>query len=118
ANPLACAVAACNYRRLLADPPDAPQQLQRFWMQALQPLGEHPRVKDVRIRGSIAAIEMDVPGGYLAEIGRAMRQTCLEHGVLLRPLGSVLYAMPPFCTSNASLQQIVNAMKAAVKRCG
>ena len=49
--------------------------------------------------GAIAAAELKVPGGYLADVGRRLRMSCLEQGVLLRPLGSVLYAMPPFCTS-------------------
>ena len=115
ANPLACAVAACNFRQLLAQPPQAPERIERFWTQTLSPLAEHPRVKDVRIRGSIAAVELDVEGGYLADAGRAMRQKCLEHGVQLRPLGSVLYALPPYCTSDESLQRIVDAMVVAVR---
>ena len=73
------------------------------------------RVKDVRIRGSIAAVELDVEGGYLADVGRTIRLKALEMGVLLRPLGSVLYAMPPYCTSPESLQKIADAMHAAVK---
>ncbi len=115
ANPLACAIAVCNYRRLLAQPPDAPQRLERFWTQALAPLRDHPRIKEVRIRGSIAAIEIDAAGGYLADIGAAMRRACLERGVFLRPLGSVIYAMPPFCAAPASLQQIADALIHAVE---
>ena len=49
-------------------------------------------------------------GGYLAEIGQKIRRSCLEDGVLLRPLGNVLYAMPPLRTSRASLEKIVEAM--------
>jgi adenosylmethionine-8-amino-7-oxononanoate transaminase/dethiobiotin synthase len=114
ANPLACAVAVCNYRHLLAQPSEAPMQMERFWTKALAPLRNHPRVREVRVRGSIAAIELDADGGYLAESGAAMRRACLERGVFLRPLGSVLYAMPPFCASPASLQQIAAAMIHAV----
>lgn len=119
ANPLACAVAVCNYRQLLgrtvagrsgSEPPHAPAHMERFWTQALAPLRDHPRVKDVRIRGTIAAVELDAAGGYLADIGATMRRACLEWGVFLRPLGPVLYAMPPFCTSSESLQRIADAM--------
>ena len=69
---------------------------------------------EVRIRGSIAAIEIDAERGYLADVGRTMRLRCLEMGVFLRPLGNVLYAMPPFCTSNESLARIAGAMTRAV----
>ena len=114
ANPLACAVAACNLKLLLSQPLDAPQRFERFWTDSLTSLRDHSRVKDVRIRGTIAAIEIDDAGGYLAQIGRTMRRVGLEHGVMLRPLGNVLYAMPPLCTSSASLQRIAAAMSAAV----
>jgi adenosylmethionine-8-amino-7-oxononanoate aminotransferase len=115
ANPLACAVAACNVRQLLAQPPDAPRRFERFWSQAFEKLRSHPRLRDVRIRGSIAAIEVDAEGGYLAEAGRDMRRKCLERGVFLRPLGPVLYAMPPYCTSLDSLEKIADAMIAAIQ---
>jgi adenosylmethionine-8-amino-7-oxononanoate transaminase/dethiobiotin synthase len=114
AHPLSCAVAAANLEWLLREPPTAPQRFERFWTEALGSLRGRPRVKDVRIRGTIAAIELDLPGGYLAEAGRAMRQRCLEQGVFLRPLGNVLYALPPFGTSDESLNRVAEAMCAAV----
>jgi adenosylmethionine-8-amino-7-oxononanoate transaminase/dethiobiotin synthase len=116
AHPLACAVACANMELLKRRGTlEKPRAMEQFWRHALDPLRREPNVKDVRIRGSIAAVELDVPGGYLADVGRTMRQKALEMGVLLRPLGSVLYAMPPFCTSKASLERIAEAMHAAVK---
>ena len=62
---------------------------------------------------------MDVgSGGYLADVGRRMRAACIDRGVLLRPLGNVLYAMPPLCTSDESLDRIVAAMRAAILAAG
>jgi adenosylmethionine-8-amino-7-oxononanoate aminotransferase len=115
AHPLACAVAAANWKMLTAAPNPAPQKMQAFWNEALQPLRHHPQVREVRVCGTIAAVEMKAPGGYLAEVSRHMRIRCLEHGVLVRPLGPVLYAMPPLCTSQASLERIAHALIQAVK---
>jgi adenosylmethionine---8-amino-7-oxononanoate aminotransferase len=116
AHPLACAVAFANTMLLdRKETLEKPLAMERHWRQAIEPLRREPNVKDVRIRGSIAAVELDVDGGYLADVGRKMRVKALEMGVLLRPLGSVLYAMPPFCTSPNSLQRIADAMHAAVK---
>ena len=112
-HPLACAVAVANWK-LLAKPNPVPLQMEEFWKTSLEPARGLPKVRDVRVRGTIAAIELDVSGGYLADIGRHMRRTCLEDGVLLRPLGSVLYAMPPLCTSQGSLARIARAMFRAV----
>jgi len=116
AHPLACAVAVANWKMLTAGPLVAPQRMEPFWQETLAPLRALAHVRDIRIRGTIAAIELDLPGGYLAAAGRELRLHCLERGVLLRPLGSVLYALPPFCTSDASLEKIATAMKDAVAR--
>jgi adenosylmethionine-8-amino-7-oxononanoate aminotransferase len=114
AHPLACAVAIANWKLLTSAPLQRPREMESFWKEALADLRRHPKVKELRIRGSIAAIELTVPGGYLAQAGQRMRQKCLERGVLLRPLGNVLYALPPYCTSRQSLQQIAAAMTAAI----
>jgi adenosylmethionine---8-amino-7-oxononanoate aminotransferase len=115
AHPLACAVAAANWKLLTAGPLSRPHEMEEFWNTALTPLKEHRRAKEVRVCGTIAAVEVDAAGGYLAEAGRRMRETCLARGVLLRPLGSVLYALPPWCTSAESLEKIIAAMRAAVE---
>jgi adenosylmethionine---8-amino-7-oxononanoate aminotransferase len=115
AHPLACAIAAANLAWLQREPPTAPARFEAFWNEALSPLRDLPLVKDLRIRGTIAAIELDAAGGYLADVGRAMRLRCLEQGVLLRPLGNVLYALPPFGTSHDSLRRIAEAMRCAVE---
>jgi adenosylmethionine-8-amino-7-oxononanoate aminotransferase len=115
AHPLACAVAVANWQMLTAGANPVPRRMESFWHAALGPLRGHPQVCDVRVCGTIAAVEVRGPGGYLAEVGRCLRRRCLEEGVLVRPLGAVLYAMPPFCTSEASLERIAQAMTVAVQ---
>lgn len=115
ANPLACAVAAANWRLLSDDRWQKDSgRIEAFWQKNLSLLQELPVVKDVRICGTIAAVELDVPGGYLADIGPRIRQLAISRGVLLRPLGSVVYALPPLCTSEESLQRIAEAISASV----
>jgi adenosylmethionine-8-amino-7-oxononanoate aminotransferase len=140
AHPLACAVAVANWKLLTKAFPQtpartetsevlktskvcstraiaqAPARMESFWRNKLCPLQDHPNVKDVRIRGSIAAIELQGDGGYLAQAGRHLRLSCLEDGVLLRPLGSVLYALPPLGISQSSLERVAEAMIRAVRQ--
>lgn len=118
AHPLACAIAVRNLRLLTPESLHAPGRMAAFWTEALAPLRAHPRVKDVRVCGSIGAVELDVPGGYLADVGRLLRAECVRRGVLLRPLGAVLYALPPLGTAPASLERIAEAMTAAVNSLG
>jgi adenosylmethionine-8-amino-7-oxononanoate aminotransferase len=116
AHPLACAVAAANWRGLLGGGWRADAaRIEAVWQRSLRPLADRPGVKEVRIRGTIVAIEFNVAGGYLADIGRQMRRVCVDQGVFLRPLGNVLYALPPFCTSDESLAKIVAAMEMCVR---
>lgn len=114
AHPLACAVALANMPITRACVPQIPQAIEAFWKTGLAGVDEMAGVREVRIRGLVAAIEIDAPGGYLADVGRAMRHAALERGVLLRPLGNVIYALPPMRTSRSSLDRIADALKAAV----
>lgn len=114
ANPLACAVAVANARLLAA--PDwltRSAHIERFWQEHLEPLRGRPGVMDVRVCGTMAAVELDVPGGYLSEVAPRVRHRAVEHGVLLRPLGPVVYALPPLSTSDDSLARIAEALAAA-----
>jgi adenosylmethionine-8-amino-7-oxononanoate aminotransferase len=115
AHPLACAVAVANWRMLAGGLGDAPAHMERFWTERLAELRTHPAVKELRVRGTIAAVELHDGGGYLADVGPRLRRVCLDRDVLLRPLGNVLYAMPPFCTSRDSLEQIAAAIEFAVE---
>jgi adenosylmethionine-8-amino-7-oxononanoate aminotransferase len=93
---------------LLAGPLTDVRRIEQFWRRAFAGL------PNVRIQGTIAAIEVEAPGGYLSDVGQTMRRRCLEQGVFLRPLGNVLYALPPYCTSDESLERIAEAMMAAM----
>jgi len=62
----------------------------------LAPLRERPIVGDVRVLGGVGAIELVKSGGYLDEIGPRLAAAFLARGLLLRPLGNVLYFMPPY----------------------
>lgn len=118
AHPLACAVAAENLT-MMADGRwrDQAARIQQFWTRAVPTLTELPGVAAVRVCGTVLALDVG-GGGYLAEAGRRMRAASVAAGVLLRPLGNVLYTMPPLNTSDESLGRICRAMQAAVRAAG
>jgi adenosylmethionine---8-amino-7-oxononanoate aminotransferase len=116
AHPLACAVAAENLRMMAeGDWLQQARRIEAYWQQSAIGLRALPNVIDVRITGTIVAVELNVPGGYLASIGKVMKQAALKKGVLLRPLGNVLYSIPPLCTSDGLLGQIIEASKTAIQ---
>ena len=54
----------------------------------------------------MAAVELDAPAGYLSGIGRELAHFALQEGVLLRPLGTVAYCLPPYCITNDELARV------------
>jgi adenosylmethionine-8-amino-7-oxononanoate aminotransferase len=119
AHPLACAVAVENLRMMTqGDWHIESDRIHRFWQVTAARLRELPAASNVRVFGTILALDVGERAGYLADVAPRMRAVCLERNVLLRPLGNVLYALPPLCTSDESLARIAEAMRAAVLAAG
>lgn len=116
AHPLACALAAAN-EALIAEPGvlERGTHIGSTLLNQLDDLVEHPRVRNLRGLGSIVAVEVNTEGGYLAAEAEQWKAIGLAHGVFLRPLGNVLYALPPLGISDASLDQIGTALRAALR---
>ena len=121
ANPLACAVAIASLglfreRDLLG----RIAALERQMRDALTPLAALPHVGEVRVIGGVGVVELvddrttKAAGGYLDQLGPRLTAAFLERGLLLRPLGNVVYFMPPYVITEAeaawALDQIVDAV--------
>jgi len=105
ANPLGCAAALASLD-LLEQESTAHRiaAIEAAHATGLARLAGHPRVTRSRQTGTIAALEITGGGeGYSAAIGARLRSAALERGLLLRPLGNVLYLLPPYCISDEQL---------------
>ena len=84
------------------------QEAAKFWA--------HPNVGDVRQEGLICAIEVVAdfktrePFPFAERIGPRVCEAARKHGLLTRPIGDVLVLMPPYCTSEEQLAQMVEAL--------
>ena len=103
ANPLACAVALASLDLFRDDNVlDRVQSLERQLRAGLEPLRRLAIVGDVRVIGGIGIVELATDGagtnagGYLDRIGPTLAAMFVGRGLLLRPLGNVLYFMPPY----------------------
>jgi adenosylmethionine-8-amino-7-oxononanoate aminotransferase len=114
-NPLACRV-ALETLAIFRDEPvlERNRQLAAHLSRRLEPLREHPHVADVRQTGMIAAVELVADKKsrrpYPAAERRGMRIYLhgLKHDVLLRPLGNVVYFMPPYVVTEPELDLLVD----------
>jgi adenosylmethionine-8-amino-7-oxononanoate aminotransferase len=115
ANPIACAAAKANLD-LWNDPAVAARVAAVAAMQekALMTLRADARFKNVRRTGTITALELEVrDGGYLAGIGPRLLSFFGDRNLLLRPLGNTIYVMPPYCVTQADLDEIYAAIAEA-----
>jgi adenosylmethionine---8-amino-7-oxononanoate aminotransferase len=115
ANPLACAAAVANLEIWERDAVrERVVELGERQATHLGRLRGDKRFSNARRIGTITALDLDArDAGYLAEIGPKLYDFFLQRGVLLRPLGNTLYVMPPYCTTDAELDLIYDAIRAA-----
>ncbi len=72
-------------------------------------------MKRIRCQGTVAAFELDAGStSYLNPIGKQLQRHCLDQGVYLRPLGNVVYLLPPLSISAAQLEQCYAAIRSAL----
>ena len=108
ANPIACAAGLANVRIWEAGGMQPVlDRVAAMQAERLAPLAARPGWENPRQQGTIAAIDLSVgQAGYLAEDGPVMRAHFMDRGVLLRPLGNTVYVMPPYCVSEADMDEI------------
>jgi adenosylmethionine-8-amino-7-oxononanoate aminotransferase len=102
-NALACAAANATLDIFRNDNViERNRELSAHMARAAEPLKEHAHVAEVRQTGMILAIEMAKdrktrePYPWQERRGRLVYKHALERGALLRPLGDVVYFMPPY----------------------
>ena len=80
-------------------------------------LTANPYISKIRYLGGVSAFDiMSIEKGYGSKIGELLKQKFLEKGLLLRPLGSTFYLMPPYCISEDSLRNAYRIINQVVKK--
>lgn len=106
ANPLGCAAGLASLELLLNE--QTQQQIamiEKVHSEELQLLRLSAPIKHVRQCGTIAAFELQLASEYYSKTSRQLQQRCFEQGIVVRPIGNVIYLMPPYCISANDLQR-------------
>ena len=106
ANPLACAASLASMDLLLLDETQANiQRIARNHAAFARELATYSTVENIRQRGTLLAFDLKVgeQTSYFNTIRDTAYNFLTERGVLMRPLGNVLYLMPPYCTTDEQL---------------
>ena len=115
ANPLGCAAALASLDLLQANP-ERFQQFELRHTPLLEVLACHPLVRRPRCIGTMAAFDVDAgQASYLNPVGKQIQRHCLQQGVYLRPLGNVVYLLPPLGISEDQLQRCYQSIGSALE---
>lgn len=113
ANPIACAAAIASIE--LLENPETIQNIQRIAQRQqdfVNRIGTHPAVRAARHLGTIAALEIAAfeDTSYFNEARHKLYPFFLERDILLRPLGNVLYILPPYIITDDELGRVYEAI--------
>lgn len=117
ANPVALACALASLDLLLA--PQTLQNIHRIAKQHavfLDDIKNHPKVRAIRQTGTILAIEwkVDENTSYLSNIKDKLFAYFIDKGIILRPMGNLLYILPPYVITNQQLDYVYQTIKQAL----
>ncbi|MES2873218.1 MAG: adenosylmethionine--8-amino-7-oxononanoate transaminase [Bacteroidota bacterium] len=119
ANPVSCAAALASLDLLLN--PDTLTSITRISAQHKQfalRISRHLKVRTIRQTGTILALEWQTDGqtSYFNSLRDDLYNFFLEKGVILRPLGNIIYIMPPYCITNEQLEYIYTQIEIALEK--
>ena len=113
-NPLACAAANASYELLMKE--ECRQRISQISLKQRDfriKLKNHKKIKDIRSIGTLLAIEIETnnQSSYTNEARKRIYKFFIEKNILLRPLGNVIYILPPYVISNDQLDLIHNTIE-------
>lgn len=119
ANPIGCAAAVASFG-LLSETEDGFRKIENIHLRNMEKLRNCENITRFRVTGTIAAMDFTADSGYLSSLGPMLKSFFTENGFLLRPLGNVVYILPPYCISEEEIcmiyEIIVEASKVTLKK--
>ncbi|WP_295420989.1 adenosylmethionine--8-amino-7-oxononanoate transaminase [Sulfurovum sp.] len=115
-NPLACSAALATLEIFEQNDILGENEKKRAYIQKrVEKFRSLPNVKEIRQQGMVTAIELQ---GYDVKerIGLRIYEYALSRGVLLRPLGNVIYFMPPYIITNEEIDKMIEVAYEGIER--
>lgn len=118
ANPTGCAAALASIELLQTN--EMQQNIQRIHQSHLQfesEIKNHPKVMTTRVLGVIFALEVKSENeeSYYGTMRTKLYNFFIENGVILRPVGNIVYVLPPYIMTNTQLAKVYDVIKKALE---
>jgi adenosylmethionine-8-amino-7-oxononanoate aminotransferase len=114
ANPIACAAANASFELLNSSECQANiNRISTLHLSFINKVKNHRKIKVVNSIGTILSIELtsDESTSYLNSSRKKIYQFFIGKNILLRPLGNVIYVLPPYIITDDQLQMVYNAIE-------
>jgi adenosylmethionine---8-amino-7-oxononanoate aminotransferase len=118
-NPIACAAAVASLEVFETEPVfERIEGIGQIHRRRLAEIKGHPAVGDVRSIGTVAAIELKADdAGYMSRLKPKLYEFFLNVGILLRPLGNIIYVLPPYVISPVDLEYVHDKIGESLELC-
>lgn len=114
ANPLMCAAARANIQLIIKkDFLEKVKQIEKWHQFFVNQIKNHPKVKSVNHQGMVLSVEIKTKEKthYLNRLSEKIEQYFIERNILLRPLGNILYIVPPVCITKKEMLLIYSEIQ-------
>jgi adenosylmethionine-8-amino-7-oxononanoate aminotransferase len=117
ANPTGCAAALASIQLLETEEiQNNINQVNQRHLAFEQRIKNHPKIESTRVLGVIFALEIKVSGkqDYYGDLRNKLYTFFIEKGIILRPVGNIIYILPPYIISDVHLEKIYQAIEEAL----
>lgn len=118
ANPTGCAAALASLELLQTD--EMQSNIHRVNMRHLdfqEQIKNHPKVATTRVLGVIFALEIKTKSSesYYGKLRNELYDFFIKNGVILRPIGNIVYILPPYVITDEQLQKVYQVVEKALE---
>lgn len=117
-NPVGCASAIASLELLEKDECwGSIERIHNWHLGFAKEIEGHKLVEGVRVKGTILAFDIKVDStGYTSGIKDVLYNHFIRQGVLLRPLGNVIYVLPPYCITDGELDKVYKTIISGLEK--
>lgn len=118
ANPTGCAAALASLELLQTDEMQANIiRVNQRHLDFQERIKQHPKVTTTRVLGVIFALEIktESSASYYGSLRNKLYDFFIENGVILRPVGNIVYILPPYIITDEQLQKIYQVVENALE---
>ena len=118
ANPTGCAAALASISILeTTEIQNAIATINSFHLQFQNKIKNHPTVKTTRVLGVIFALEIKTKNqeSYYGTMRNKLYDFFIENGIILRPVGNIIYILPPYIITENQLQKVYQTVENALE---